>query len=199
MPARSSRLLRLARHINWHEPPETVAADTRKLLNETMARGSDVDIEEAWALFSREKFIDAYRHAAPGLFSRIGRGHAGPEALPYWGLGCCSWTGIRKRCRIRCGIRRSNGSGLHPFRTGIRPNPRQPMTSTGSRQFENSPGGLAAYPAWRAGRTSSQGKYLAPAIVREQGTSRYHQENSLTTSTKAMRRRKSTCAELTPV
>ena len=89
MTARSSRLLRLARHINWYEPPETVAADTCKLLNETMARGSDVDIEEAWALFSREQFIDAYRHAAPGLFSRRHWAYWGlmllgnPEALPY--------------------------------------------------------------------------------------------------------------------
>ncbi len=89
MTARSSRLLRLARHINWYEPPETVAADTRKLLNETMARGSDVDFEEAWALFSREQFIDAYRHAAPGLFSRRHWAYWGlmllgnPEALPY--------------------------------------------------------------------------------------------------------------------
>ncbi len=78
MPDRSSRLLRLARHVNWYEPPETVAADERRLLNETMARGSDRDIEEARALFSREQFIDAYRHAPPGLYSR--------RHWAYWGL-----------------------------------------------------------------------------------------------------------------
>ena len=44
MSGRTSRLLRLARHVNWYEPPETVVGDTRKLLNETMARGSDGDI-----------------------------------------------------------------------------------------------------------------------------------------------------------
>lgn len=86
---RSSRLLRLARHVNWYEPPEVVAADTRKLLNETMARGSDGDMEEAGVLFSREQFIDAYRHAPPGLFSRRHWAYWGlmllgnPEALPY--------------------------------------------------------------------------------------------------------------------
>lgn len=75
---RSFRLLRLARHVNWYEPPERVVADTRKLLNETMARGSDGDINEAWALFSKEQFINAYRHAPPGLFSR--------RHWAYWGL-----------------------------------------------------------------------------------------------------------------
>ena len=89
MSRRSSRLLRLARHVNWYEPPETVVADTRKLLNETMARGSDRDMDEAWALFSKEQFIDAYRHAPPGLFSRRHWAYWGltllgnPQALPY--------------------------------------------------------------------------------------------------------------------
>lgn len=89
MSDRYSRLLRLARHVNWYEPPETVVADTRKLLNETMARGSDGDMNEAWSLFSREQFIDAYRHAPPGLFSRRHWAYWGltllgdPEALPY--------------------------------------------------------------------------------------------------------------------
>ena len=78
MPDRSSRLLRLARHVNWYEPPQKVAADARKLLNETMARGSDEDIDEARALFSKEQFIDAYRHAPAGLFSR--------RHWAYWGL-----------------------------------------------------------------------------------------------------------------
>ncbi len=86
---RASRLLRLARHVNWHEPPDTVAANTRKLLNETMARGSDIDIGEARELFSQQQFIDAYRHAPPGLFSRRHWAYWGlallgnPEALPY--------------------------------------------------------------------------------------------------------------------
>ncbi len=89
MSERLSRLLRLARHVNWYEPPETVAANTRKLLNETMARGSSHDIEEAWSLFSKEQFVDAYRHAPPGLFSRRHWAYWGltllgdPKALPY--------------------------------------------------------------------------------------------------------------------
>ena len=78
MSSRPARLIRLARNVNWYEPPEEVAADTRKLLNETMARGSHEDMNEAWALFSRDQFIDAYRHAPPGLFSR--------RHWAYWGL-----------------------------------------------------------------------------------------------------------------
>lgn len=88
MSSRSSRLLRLARNVNWYEPPEAVAADTRKLLNETMARGSDEDIREARALFSEEQLADAYRNAPPGLYSRSHWAYWGlvllgdPEALP---------------------------------------------------------------------------------------------------------------------
>ncbi|MCY3941270.1 MAG: hypothetical protein OXG29_09370 [Gammaproteobacteria bacterium] len=89
MPDRHSRLLRLSRNVNWYEPPETVAADTRKLLNEAMARGTNEDIEEAWALFSKDEFVDAYQHAPSGLFSRRHWAYWGltllgnPEALPY--------------------------------------------------------------------------------------------------------------------
>ena len=77
-PDRTSRLINLARHVNWYEPPETLAADTCKLLNETMARGSDTEIKEARALFSVERFADAYRHAPAGLYSR--------RHWAYWGL-----------------------------------------------------------------------------------------------------------------
>ncbi len=86
---RSDRLLRLARQVNWYEPPAVVAADTRKLLNEVMARGSNADIEEAWALFSEAQLADAYCHAPPGLYSRRYWSYWGlvllgdPEARPY--------------------------------------------------------------------------------------------------------------------
>lgn len=77
-PTTQTLLLRLARNVNWHEPPEALAADTRKLLNETMARGSDEDIREARALFSEERPADVYRNAPPGLYSR--------SHWAYWGL-----------------------------------------------------------------------------------------------------------------
>ena len=89
MPALSPRLIRLARNVNWYEPPEEVAADTRKLLAETMARGSAEDIAEAQALFSEEQFCDAYRTAPPGLFPRPHWAYWGlmllgdPQALPF--------------------------------------------------------------------------------------------------------------------
>ena len=70
--------IELARRVIWYEPPEEVAADTWKLLAQTMARGSAEDIVEAQALFSKEQFCDAYRNAPPGLFS-------GPHCA-YWGL-----------------------------------------------------------------------------------------------------------------
>ena len=72
------KLIELARRVNWYEPPEAVAADTRTLLAHTMARGSAADIVQAQALFSEEQFRDAYRTAPPGLFS-------GPH-WAYWGL-----------------------------------------------------------------------------------------------------------------
>ena len=67
---RKTRLLRLAQHVNWYESAEAVIADAPKLICETMARGSDFDIAEARELFSRKQFIDAYRKAPPGLFTR---------------------------------------------------------------------------------------------------------------------------------
>ena len=83
------KLIELARRVNWYEPPEEVAADSRKLLVETMARGSAEDIEEAQTLFSEEQFRDAYRNAPPGLFGRPHGAYWGlmlpgdPEALPF--------------------------------------------------------------------------------------------------------------------
>ena len=84
-----SQLIRLARNVNWYEPPEAVAAKPLQLLAETMARGSADDIVQAQALFSEKQFREAYRGAPPGLFDRPAWAYWGlkllgsPEALPF--------------------------------------------------------------------------------------------------------------------
>lgn len=75
---RQARLIRLARSVNWYEPPEQVAGDTCKLLAEVMARGSLSDVVEATELFTNDQFRGAYRRAPAGLF---GRRH-----WAYWGI-----------------------------------------------------------------------------------------------------------------
>ena len=83
------RVIRLARSVNWYEPPERVADDPCRLLAQVMALGAAEDIYEAQALFSEKQFCAAYRNAPAGLFDRSGWAYWGlkllgsPTALPF--------------------------------------------------------------------------------------------------------------------
>lgn len=73
-----SRLLNLARRVNWYTPPEELAGDTNALLAEVMARGALEDVLAAREVFTEDDFRRAYRAAPAGLFPR--------SAWSFWGL-----------------------------------------------------------------------------------------------------------------
>ncbi|MCY4263421.1 MAG: hypothetical protein OXE78_01005 [Gammaproteobacteria bacterium] len=110
MSKRTSRLIRLAQNVNWYESAESVAANTRQLLNEIMALGSNQGIEEAFDLFTDAEFIDAYHHAPTGLYSY--------RHWAYWGL---MLLGDQKALPFPVRFAEIEWEcGPHPFRTTTR-------------------------------------------------------------------------------
>ena len=71
-------LEQVAKRVNWYTPPAEVLANPRLFLCEVMARGAGPDIVTARQHYDKDAFIDAYRHAPPGLFDN--------PSWAYWGL-----------------------------------------------------------------------------------------------------------------
>ena len=77
-PSARARLERVAKQVNWYTPPAALLADPKRFLCQVMARGGADDIVEVRRHFDPEDFVDAYRHAPPGLFDN--------PSWAYWGL-----------------------------------------------------------------------------------------------------------------
>ena len=71
-------LEQVAKRVNWYTPPAEVLANPRTFLCEVMARGAIEDINTTRQHYDKDTFIDAYRHAPPGLFDN--------PTWAYWGL-----------------------------------------------------------------------------------------------------------------
>lgn len=71
-------LEQVAKRVNWYTSPAILLANPRLFLCQVMARGTIEDIVTARQHYDNEAFIDAYRHAPPGLFDN--------PSWAYWGL-----------------------------------------------------------------------------------------------------------------
>ena len=96
-------LEQVAKRVNWYTPPAQLLANPRLFLCEVMARGAGPDIVTVQEHYDKAAFIDAYRHAPPGLFDNPSWAYWGlvllgdPEALPrpprFPGLPNSHWRG----------------------------------------------------------------------------------------------------------
>ncbi len=100
---KSMNLDLVAKRINWYMPSAEVLANPRLFLCQVMARGAAADIVTVQRHYDKDAFIDAYRHAPPGLFDNPSWAYWGlvllgsPEALPrpvrFPEAACNSWRG----------------------------------------------------------------------------------------------------------
>lgn len=73
-----SKLLEIAKRVNWYTDSAQLVADTNLFLAQVMARGGTEDVVEVLRHYPNEALRRAYLRAPPGLFTA--------RAWAYWGL-----------------------------------------------------------------------------------------------------------------